>query len=115
MRKQSRFTSQQRLRDKTEFDNVRSGGKKKHTPFFIAYIKHSSTCARLGVIVSKSTAKNASERNRIKRQVRETFRTRVPEETPIEVLIIAKRSSALTANSELRQCLETLLHTVLDQ
>ena len=64
--------------------------------------------ARLGMAVSRRVSKLAVERNRIRRQIRESFRLRRPQLPSCDVLVIARPSAAQLGNVELRHELAQL-------
>ncbi|MGM0525928.1 MAG: ribonuclease P protein component [Pseudomonadota bacterium] len=63
---------------------------------------------RIGVTVSKKRAKTAVQRNRIKRQVRETFRLRQHKIPNFDIVVIAKQGIVELNNDELRNTLNYL-------
>ena len=75
--------------------------------YFVAYISASdSTDHKLGLVVSKKTAKQAVKRNRIKRIARESFRSnKVLNKTrdlpPISIVLVSRTSAKTAENSAL--------------
>lgn len=70
------FDKTKRLRKKSEFDYVFMQAKKLTLPcFIILYRDNAEGHARLGLALSKKMIAKAHDRNRVKRIVRETFRT----------------------------------------
>lgn len=63
---------------------------------------------RIGVTVSKKRAKRAVDRNRIKRQIRETFRLKQPKIPAFDIVIIAKQGIVEQDNAALRDTLNYL-------
>lgn len=63
--------------------------------------------ARLGLAVSRKVSKRAVARNRIKRIVRESFRSRRAELPALDVLVIARPAAADAANPVLHADLDT--------
>ncbi|MGM0481037.1 MAG: ribonuclease P protein component [Pseudomonadota bacterium] len=63
---------------------------------------------RIGVTVSKKRAKTAVQRNRIKRQIRETFRLRQHKIPNFDIVVIAKQGIVDLDNSELSNTLNYL-------
>jgi ribonuclease P protein component len=81
-----------RLKKRREFKRIQRGGKKIWGRRFIYTISQGATQeTRIGITVSRK-AGNAVKRNRIKRWVREVFRTH-PHLFPdiVDVVVIAKR------------------------
>ena len=58
---------------------------------------------RLGLVIGKKSVKLAVERNRIKRQIRESFRHNQNILNGVDVVIVARRGIADLSNIELRQ------------
>jgi ribonuclease P protein component len=70
-----KFTKADRLLKRREFVLLSRGGKKIHTRhFLVLYLPGEGSRSRLGITVTKKVA-GAPGRNRIKRIVREAFRT----------------------------------------
>lgn len=63
---------------------------------------------RIGVTVSKKRARRAVDRNRIKRQIRETFRLRQHKIPAFDIVIIAKQGIVEQDNAALRDTLNYL-------
>lgn len=64
--------------------------------------------ARLGMAVSRRVSKRAVVRNRIRRQIRESFRLHRHELAPLDILVIARARAAQVENAALRADLESL-------
>jgi len=64
--------------------------------------------ARLGITVAKKRVKNASDRNRIKRIIRESFRLKRHSLPNIDIIVIAKHGIGSLTNQELHKQLEKL-------
>jgi ribonuclease P protein component len=90
LREQS-FPKAARLRRRPDFLRVQRGGRRDNTAHFVLIAAPGTAAVgRLGVTVS-SRVGNAVVRNRIKRRLRELFRTRCPhQEGRNDVVIIAK-------------------------
>ena len=89
------FTKADRILKRSEFIALSKYGRRAQNTYFIAYILPSAyDQSRLGVTVTKKVGQ-ASERNRIKRLVREFFRlNRYRLSGKWDINIIAKRQSA---------------------
>ena len=71
------FNKTRRLLKKSDYDYVFEKAKKLVTPEFIIFYRANNLGqARLGLALSKKSISKAHDRNRIKRLLRETFRTR---------------------------------------
>lgn len=68
--------------------------------------------ARLGLGVSRRVSPKAVERNRIKRQIRETFRHCQHELRGLDVIVIAQAAAGGRNNSELRTALRQHLKRI---
>lgn len=93
---------------KIDYDQVFSQSKKVVTPeFIVLYCNNTIGNARLGLAISKKMVAKAHDRNRVKRLLRETFRTRT---LPfIDIVVLAKRGVAKVSNSTLVCNLEKAL------
>jgi len=89
------FPKTLRLRKRHEFQTAWRLGRKKHTPHFLVVIyHHGGATTRIGITASRKTG-NAVTRNRIKRQIREFFRTcHVGVDRGYDVSVIAKQGAA---------------------
>lgn len=91
----ARFPKESRLRKRRDFVTVQQTGRKVSADCLLGLaLKRPDAGRRLGVTVS-STVGNAVVRNRVKRRLRELFRTRqgaLPE--GIELVVIARQSAA---------------------
>lgn len=71
-----KFTKAQRLLNKAQFQHVFSNAKKiEGKELFFLVRKNTLSYPRLGLAISKKSVNKAHDRNRIKRIIRESFRT----------------------------------------
>lgn len=84
----SRFPRRARLTSQAEFDAVFKRGERRKARLFRAHLLVSDS-ARLGIAVPKRIAPRASERNRVRRIVRERFRHRRDTLPPYAMVVIA--------------------------
>jgi ribonuclease P protein component len=104
-----RFTADQRLRSKLQFDAVYAGGRRIDDRLFGLRVKANGlTHARVGLAVAVKTAGNAVKRNRIRRLVRESFRLAQHELPPVDIVVAAKFPAAGAPATSLRDSLATL-------
>lgn len=96
-----------RLRRPAEFIAVRGGGLKTRDPYFVIAAVKNDGHARLGVTVSRRVSRGAVGRNRIKRQIRESFRVHQLMLQGFDVLATALPPAAVARNSILAQSLST--------
>lgn len=101
------FPRSHRLTVKRAFDLVFRHGIRSHDALFTVLARpNGQSHARLGLAVSRKTARRATARNRIKRQVREAFRLAQHALPGADVVVIAKRPAAQTRSHGLRDSLE---------
>lgn len=62
-----------------------------HKHFLILARPNKHTAARLGLIIAKKHIRLATERNRMKRLIRETFRRQPPNFSGIDVIVLARK------------------------
>ncbi|NJN51402.1 MAG: ribonuclease P protein component [Gammaproteobacteria bacterium] len=99
-----RFRRADRLTRKAEFDHVLTHGTVRATsgPFraFAAQRADSGPeqPARLGLVVGKRQLRRAVDRNRIKRLVRESFRTREPGLPDLDIVVRLSRTPDAATN-----------------
>jgi ribonuclease P protein component len=89
------FPKSIRLLNAKDYSNVFSSVDiKLSTQFFTCLAKkHSSDSPRLGIIVAKKNVRLAVSRNRIKRLLRESFRTHKHEIPAYDIVMLAKHTS----------------------
>jgi len=101
------FGRDSRLRSAADFDNVFKYGTRASDSFFTVIARPNRRgSARLGIAVSKRTARRAVERNRIKRVIRESFRQSPVRDLPVDLVILAKAAATATPNDKLRKALD---------
>lgn len=94
------FQKNKRLLTKTDYDGVFNQASKWVTSGFIfLFCENSGERSRLGLAISKKAVPKAHDRNRLKRILRETFRTR--ELAAVDVIVLAKRGVDKVPNSVL--------------
>ena len=93
-----------RLKRRAEYQAVFSRNRQYSGRHFrvLVHKARSQLGARLGIVVSRRVSKKAVERNRIKRQVRECFRTNRHKLIDHDIVVIAHRSCESVPNGELR-------------
>lgn len=82
------FGPQKRLRDSTVFVALLRGGQRRSAAGFTFFFrKREGGAAKLGILISRKHARLATDRNRIKRCIREAFRQEQHRLGPIDVLV----------------------------
>jgi len=70
---------------------------------------------RLGLVIGKKNVKLAVDRNRIKRQIRESFRHSQHQLPGVDIVIVARRGIADLTHTELRQQFDKLWQRLVRQ
>jgi len=100
-----------RLTGTRAFDRVfasRSARSGRHFRIHFTASETGVDTPRLGVTVSKRVARRAVERNRVRRQVRESFRLHRSDIDTFDYVVRALPSAAAADNLELRRSLDEL-------
>ena len=97
------FPKRLRLRKRWQFSSTQRKGTRYHTSSLIAYYTPSpNRPIRLGITVSRKVGK-AHQRNRIKRLIREAFRTsELRHQSGFNLVVIAKKETPPHRLSSLR-------------
>ncbi len=102
----SNFPKSYRLLNPFEYRQVFNTGKKLHGKYFILFISESDQIhSRIGLIISKKVSKHAVQRNRIKRQIRESYRMHKHHLPAIDIVVMAKKSAVNQDNSFIQKIL----------
>ena len=92
------FDKTRRLLKKSDYDQVFTQAKKLvTTEFIVLYRDNTEGHARLGLALSKKIIAKAHDRNRVKRLLRETFRTR--QLPAVDIVVLARHGVAKVKNS----------------
>lgn len=98
-----------RLTRGSEFRQVFEHGKRLHTTSFnLRAMSNHLGSARLGMAIAKKTLRRAHERNRIRRLVRESFRTHHVTLPAVDIVIMCRQDVLTLSNADLFQQLEGL-------
>lgn len=111
------FSKAERLQKRGSFVQLSRTGKKAHSRYFLVLFSGNGLSrTRIGITASRKVG-NAVQRNRIKRLVREYFRTRGRQAVPecLDLNVIAKREAAGKASDGIFTSLEELLSKVAEK
>ena len=101
------FDKSCRLLEKADFAKIFNHGTKRHGKYFLLIVSSNNLeHARLGIAVSRKVSTKAVIRNRIKRQIRESFRTNKNILKGLDCVVIARQSAATVEKSVLRSSLD---------
>lgn len=97
------FGREKRLLTPRQFKSVfdSPSGKLPGRNVLLLVRKNQLPHARIGLVIGKKSVKLSVERNRIKRQLRETFRLHQMELTGWDIVVIARKGLADQDNAEL--------------
>jgi ribonuclease P protein component len=96
------FGKQFRLDKAGEFTRVFQNGRRSTDKFFkVIAVQGNSKNPRLGMVVAKRHLSNAVNRNRVKRIIRESFRTHQDQLKGLDVVVMAREDCANQSNPEL--------------
>jgi ribonuclease P protein component len=103
------FPRAARLRSPREFERVLSGGRRLQENSLTAALRSNDLShARLGFAISARSVPAATDRNRIKRQTRESFRLHRAQLPPLDIVLLARAGAGSMGNPDLRATLERL-------
>ena len=103
------FPASARLRSPREFEAVLAGGRRLNEKWLTAATRaNTMDQARLGLAISARAVPRAVDRNRIKRQTRESFRRHRAGLPAVDIVLLARSGAGAAARAELRGALERL-------
>lgn len=114
MPRRHRLPRTARLLDRAQFKAVFDARRSRGTPCFRVHYAPSEG-ARLGIAVSRRVSKRAVDRNRIKRQVRESFRLWRDKLEPMDYVVVARSAARVADRRVLREQLEQLWQRFSDE
>ena len=101
-----RFSKANRLLQAIDYQNVFEKPEKVADKYFTVLAKVNQTHeARLGLAISKKNVRQAADRNRLKRLVRESFRHHKTELHGLDLVVMAKKSAENANNQNLLNAL----------
>lgn len=98
------FSRQKRLLEAEHFKNVFDLPDKKLSTPYVLVLAHRNKLnhARLGLVIGKKNVRLAVQRNRLKRQIRETFRINQYLLDDYDIVVIARKGFAEISTTELQ-------------
>jgi ribonuclease P protein component len=84
---------------------MKRGRRHRDELFTLYYLGNEFGHARLGLAVSRKTAPRAVDRNRLRRQIRESFRRHIPDIADLDIVVMAQPRATLSDNARLRAAL----------
>jgi ribonuclease P protein component len=109
------FPRAARLVDSRDFRRVFRRGRRLGDPWFTMVVaSNGGTCARLGLAISRKAARRATDRNRIKRLIRETFRRRKAALGGRDIVLLARPAARDVSKARLSADLDALFQTLSD-
>lgn len=109
MSRDARFPRSARIVARAEFGRAFKQGRRSVTPLFSLHFLADDGAARLGLAVSRKVDPRAVGRNRIKRVLRETFRSLRPRLAGGSYVVVARSAASAGDNRSLRADFEALL------
>ena len=103
------FSKDRRIRRTDEFKHVFRTHQRLVMPYFtVHYSPNSLLNPRLGVVCSKRTAKLATDRNQLRRWVKETFRQHQKTLKNMDFVVIIRENAVNAKKEAFQTCLEQL-------
>jgi ribonuclease P protein component len=103
------FPKEVHLRKASEFKAVFNQSRRFAARNFVVYCCHNDLAnPRLGISISKKNVRHATDRNRIKRLIRETFRLCQTPLANLDMVVVAYRGSDNLTNADLQRNLNEL-------
>jgi ribonuclease P protein component len=102
-----------RLYRREQFTTTLAAGDVRTRRHFRLYVRRNGLSqARIGIITGRRVAPRAVDRNRVKRMVREAFRTLAPRPAGVDLVVELRRCPARDAGETVRAELARLLDEV---
>ncbi len=100
MRTKHTFPRSRRLLNRADFQRVFQAPLKSSDALFTVLARPAATgCARLGLAIARKQLRRATDRNRIKRLVREYFRQHVV--VALDYVVMARRATGTRTNDQI--------------
>ena len=110
-----RFQRSQRLRRPAEFQAAYRQGRRFGNELLSATVRpNDQPMARLGLSIAARTVGDAVNRNRLRRQIRESFRLQQQHLPPVDIVIGAREGARGAANGAVRESLQVLWKQIIE-
>lgn len=110
-----RFTRERRLRRPAQFQAAYREGRRFGNELLSATVRpNDQPVARLGLSIAARTVGNAVSRNRLRRQIRESFRLQQQRLPPVDIVIGARAAARSAAPAALRESLQVLWKQIIE-
>jgi ribonuclease P protein component len=107
------FPPSARLRSPREFEAVFAAGRRVNEKWLTAATRaNNMPTARLGLAISARAVPRATDRNRIKRQARESFRAHRAQLPALDIVMLARTGAGAAPRTDVRAALERLWQKV---
>lgn len=101
------FARQQRLLKPSEFKHVFARPQRQSNNLMTLLARENKLkYARLGLAISKKQLRRAVDRNRVKRLVRESFRSRQDQLAGLDIVVMVRTGISTLSNSEIFETLD---------
>lgn len=110
------FPPERRVRRKVEFEAAYKRGRRFSDGLFIMTVRANEVGGpRLGLAIAARTIGNAIARNRLRRQIRESFRHAQHRLPPADIIVGAKVGARTAPDAQRRQSLAGLWNKIASQ
>jgi ribonuclease P protein component len=110
------FPRSSRLTQAVQFERVFAEPQRvSNRAFTLLARKNDTGYARLGLAIAKKCAAMAVQRNRIKRQARETFRMKSGDLADLDIIVLCRPPAATMSRTELSSALDQLWNRLIQQ
>jgi len=109
------FTRESRLLTPGQFQTVFSKPIRFGSSHITVLVTPNTNTSRLGLAIAKKRIKLAVQRNRIKRQIRESFRLNQHTLPNIDMVIMVKSGTDKLDNQQIRQQLEKIWRKIIQR
>ena len=104
------FPAARRLQTSADFKQVFDAPEQRVAkgPWLALARPGQQSCARLGIVVGKKNVRAAHQRNRLKRQIRESFRCQDWSSKQLDIVVLARKGAAAVDSKNLRTSLQQI-------